>query len=243
MKPGVWVIFFIACAVVLVTWLIARYRYLGDARQARLALTADRHYHALADEYRRLSDMAITTQEHTDLRLTELGVQMDELRSQMDPATAHPQGSRVATEPIELAAPPSRPARWSPGSRAPAIPVARAPALAPRVPRGSRRLRKRSLLQHLKPHRPHQPRSVWGVCRFSAHPTTQQRHTSLERPCGQARIPYSVWPESGTLGRWAQPTAPAADGRLAPRSSASRGLGVQEGAGSLPPRHHCGRLT
>jgi phage shock protein A len=74
----------IGCVIVLVTWLIVRYRYLGDARQARAALTADRQYHDLADEYRRLSDLAITAQEHTDLRLTELSVRIEELRGHME---------------------------------------------------------------------------------------------------------------------------------------------------------------
>jgi hypothetical protein len=85
MKGGVawvWIIFFVACAVVLMTWVISR--NLGASRQARAALTSDQQYRGLADEYRRLSDMAVTAQEHTDLRLTELSVQMEELRSQMD---------------------------------------------------------------------------------------------------------------------------------------------------------------
>jgi hypothetical protein len=43
-----------------------------------------REYQALADEYRRLSDMAITAQEHTDLRLTDIGVRLDELRDQVE---------------------------------------------------------------------------------------------------------------------------------------------------------------
>jgi hypothetical protein len=75
------IIFLAVCGVVLMTWLIMR--YLGTSRQARLALTTDQQYRGLADEYRRLSDMAVTAQEHTDLRLTELSVQMDELRNQV----------------------------------------------------------------------------------------------------------------------------------------------------------------
>ena len=39
---------------------------------------------ALAEEFRRLSDMAITSQEHVDLRLTDLSVQVDALRDQLD---------------------------------------------------------------------------------------------------------------------------------------------------------------
>jgi hypothetical protein len=77
----VWSFFFLLCAVVLVTWVISR--HLAASRKARMELTSDNQVRALADEYRRLSDLAITSQEHTDLRLTELGVQMDDLRSQM----------------------------------------------------------------------------------------------------------------------------------------------------------------
>jgi len=81
-KAWVWIIFFVACAVVLITWMISR--NLGASKQARAALTTDQQYRGMAEEYRRLSDLAITAQEHTDLRLTDLSVQMDELRSQMD---------------------------------------------------------------------------------------------------------------------------------------------------------------
>jgi len=82
MNPKDWVsvVFFVACAVVLLAWIVTR--HLGASRQARAALTTDHQYRALADEYRRLSDLAVTAQEHTDLRLTELSVQIDELRNQ-----------------------------------------------------------------------------------------------------------------------------------------------------------------
>jgi hypothetical protein len=69
-------------AIVLVVWVIAR--HLGASRQARAALTSGEEYRALADEYRRLSDMAVTAHEHVDLRLTDLSVRMDELRDQLD---------------------------------------------------------------------------------------------------------------------------------------------------------------
>jgi hypothetical protein len=81
-KAVIWAIFFVATAIVLITWLVSR--NLGASRQARAALTTDQQYRGLSEEYRRLSDLAITAQEHTDLRLTELSVQMEELRSQMD---------------------------------------------------------------------------------------------------------------------------------------------------------------
>jgi hypothetical protein len=59
-------------------------RYLSASRQARAQLTSGQDYRALADEFRRLSDMAITAQEHVDLRLTDLSVQADSLRDRLD---------------------------------------------------------------------------------------------------------------------------------------------------------------
>ena len=59
-------------------------RYLSTTRQSRAQLTSGQQYHALADEFRRLSDMAITAHEHVDLRLTDLSVQVDSLRDQLD---------------------------------------------------------------------------------------------------------------------------------------------------------------
>ncbi len=46
-------------------------------RQARTAL-------APGKEYRRPSDIAITVQEYTGLRLTGLGVRLDEIRDQLE---------------------------------------------------------------------------------------------------------------------------------------------------------------
>jgi uncharacterized protein HemX len=69
-------------AIVAVSWVTVR--YLTTTRQTRAELTAGTQYRSLAEEYRRLSDMAITSQEHVDLRLTDLGVRLDELRDQME---------------------------------------------------------------------------------------------------------------------------------------------------------------
>ena len=71
-----------AVAIVISVWAAAR--QLNASRHARAQLTSGREYRALADEFRRLSDMAITAQEHVDLRLTELSVQVDSLRSQQE---------------------------------------------------------------------------------------------------------------------------------------------------------------
>jgi hypothetical protein len=84
MTPPVYATLFVslAAAIVISAWVAAR--HLSTSRQARAQLTTGREYRALADEFRRLSDMAITTQEHVDLRLTDLSVQVDALRDQMD---------------------------------------------------------------------------------------------------------------------------------------------------------------
>jgi hypothetical protein len=84
MTPPVFATLFVslACAIIVSAWVVAR--QLGSSRNARLALTSDKQVRGLADEYRRLSDMAITAQEHTDLRLTELSVQIEELGKRME---------------------------------------------------------------------------------------------------------------------------------------------------------------
>lgn len=69
-------------AIVISVWVAAR--HLSASRQARAQLTSGTEYRALADEFRRLSDMAITAQEHVDLRLTDISVQVDSLRGQLD---------------------------------------------------------------------------------------------------------------------------------------------------------------
>ena len=69
-------------AVVIVAWIVVR--HLTASKQARAELTSSEQYRGLADEYRRLSDMAITAQEHTDLKLTDIGVRIDELRDQLE---------------------------------------------------------------------------------------------------------------------------------------------------------------
>jgi hypothetical protein len=72
----------LAVAIVFATWITAR--HLSASRQAKAELTTSKEYRGLADEYRRLSDMAITAEEHTELKLTELSVQFSELRDKLD---------------------------------------------------------------------------------------------------------------------------------------------------------------
>jgi hypothetical protein len=59
------------------------FRYLTVKKRAQLELTGDQHYRGLAEEYRRLTDLAITAQEHTDLKLGEVTAQLDHLREQI----------------------------------------------------------------------------------------------------------------------------------------------------------------
>jgi hypothetical protein len=85
MSPGDAVVLLIILAMIaVVITVVVVTRYLSASRQARAQLTSGQEYRALADEFRRLSDMAITAQEHVDLRLTDLSVQADSLRDRLD---------------------------------------------------------------------------------------------------------------------------------------------------------------
>jgi hypothetical protein len=63
---------------------VAWARAFGTRRNAKAELISGEEYRRLADEYRRLSDLAITAQEHTDLRLADLRVQLDVLREKLE---------------------------------------------------------------------------------------------------------------------------------------------------------------
>jgi hypothetical protein len=52
--------------------------------KARADVADGEQYRQLTDEYRRFADMAITAQEHTDLKLGDVGVRIDYLREQME---------------------------------------------------------------------------------------------------------------------------------------------------------------
>jgi hypothetical protein len=80
MAGWTFMILFICVAAVL----CARYYFFSRVRSSKSALTASKEYRGLAEEYRRLSDMAITANEHVDLRLTDLSVRFDELKDQLD---------------------------------------------------------------------------------------------------------------------------------------------------------------
>jgi threonine dehydrogenase-like Zn-dependent dehydrogenase len=74
----------VAVAGVLGLGIIAWARAFGARGTAKAELTSGEQYRRLADEYRRLADMAITAQEHTDLKLGDVSVRIDYLREQME---------------------------------------------------------------------------------------------------------------------------------------------------------------
>jgi uncharacterized protein HemX len=75
---------YVALFGVLALGIALSYRYLTIKKRAQLELTGGEQYRRLADEYRRLTDMAITAQEHTDLKLGDVSAQLDHLREQTD---------------------------------------------------------------------------------------------------------------------------------------------------------------
>jgi len=62
--------------------MVLSFRYFTAKKRAQLELTGGEQYRELAGEYRRLADLAITAQEHTDLKLGEVSAQLDYLREQ-----------------------------------------------------------------------------------------------------------------------------------------------------------------
>ena len=72
----------IAVAGVIALGMALGYRYLTTRKRAQIELTGGEQYRQLAQEYRRLADLAITAQEHTDLKLGDLSAQLDYLREQ-----------------------------------------------------------------------------------------------------------------------------------------------------------------
>jgi hypothetical protein len=63
---------------------VSGFRYLTARKEAQLQISGDERYRRLAEEYRRLSDLAITAQEHTDLKIGQVTAQLDYLREQND---------------------------------------------------------------------------------------------------------------------------------------------------------------
>ncbi len=52
--------------------------------KARASATSEKEYRALAEEFRRLAEVSLTAQEHTDLRLADLAGRLDQMRDQLD---------------------------------------------------------------------------------------------------------------------------------------------------------------
>lgn len=77
-KAVVWVVIGLSIGV----GSIAVMRLQTARKRAQLELTGGQQYRQLAEEFRRLSDLAITAQEHTDLKLGEVSAQLDYLRDQ-----------------------------------------------------------------------------------------------------------------------------------------------------------------
>jgi uncharacterized protein HemX len=59
------------------------FHYQVTKKRTQTELTSGEQYRQLAEEYRRLTDMAITSQEHTDLKLGDISAQLDHLREQV----------------------------------------------------------------------------------------------------------------------------------------------------------------
>ena len=75
-------LFWIVVAGVAALWLTLSYRYLTAKKRAQVELAGGAQYRKLAEEYRRITDMMITSQEHIDLKLGEFSAQLDHLREQ-----------------------------------------------------------------------------------------------------------------------------------------------------------------
>jgi len=74
----------IAIAGVIALGMVLGYRYLTTRKRVQIELTGGEQYRQLAEEYRRLADLAITAQEHTDLKLGDVNAQLDYLREQSE---------------------------------------------------------------------------------------------------------------------------------------------------------------
>jgi ribosomal protein L30E len=62
--------------------MVLAFRYLTVKKRAQLELTGGEQYRRLAEEYRRLADLAVTAQEHTGLKLGDVSAQLDFVREQ-----------------------------------------------------------------------------------------------------------------------------------------------------------------
>lgn len=70
-------------SVVLLTAIIMSACVIISGRRAKAAITKDVEYGRLAEDYRRLSELAVTAQEHADLKLGEIHMGLRQLRDQL----------------------------------------------------------------------------------------------------------------------------------------------------------------
>ena len=84
MTPAIYGILFFTLGAAIIFALWVAVRHFGASKQAKAAIATNRDFLNLADEYRRLSDMAIAAQEHTDLRLADISVRIDQLGAQLE---------------------------------------------------------------------------------------------------------------------------------------------------------------
>ena len=74
----------LAVAAVAALGVVLGFRYLTIRKRAQTELAGGEQYRKLAEEYRRLADLAITSQEHTDLKLGDISARLDYVREQND---------------------------------------------------------------------------------------------------------------------------------------------------------------
>ena len=71
-------------SVVVVLLLLLRAWQANAARRVELAKATDGEYRRLAEEYRRIAELAVTAQEHTDLKLEDLATRLDVVHGQLE---------------------------------------------------------------------------------------------------------------------------------------------------------------
>lgn len=63
---------------------VLRYRYLTTKARVQSEMAGGQQYRTLAEDYRRIADLAVTAQEHAELKLAEVSAQLDHQREQLD---------------------------------------------------------------------------------------------------------------------------------------------------------------
>jgi hypothetical protein len=75
--------FVLFAAVVVAVFILVALALRAVIRRGRTPPVSAAQFLALTEEYRRMSDLAVTASEHVDLRLADLSARVDELRSQV----------------------------------------------------------------------------------------------------------------------------------------------------------------